>query len=413
MSAGRSPLSDPTTEAARLLCRLALIILMILTPTAELVLHSAIYVLLPVGAGVLVIAGWLTGGARGRRDLAAVLITPIGLAGLFLISWTGLSLIWTAFPAEAGARFGRTFGTGLVVLLAIAFLPERTKASNLYLLPIGVALTAAATAFLIAFGPPSFWSGGSPDYALAQRCLMSVCVLLWPALGALALRERWIMAAGLAFVVAVAAFTAFEQVALISVAMGAVTYAIAMTRASATAQVAAFGAAALLLLAPILALFALPVAALAHLPDSGPTLVAADVITAYWPRLITGHGLDMVARAIELGALPVDTPRSILFTIWYELGLLGALSFAVLGALVFLAAGRAPAHVAPPLLAGLVAGFVIALSGAETTQLWWMTLAGLDAIAFALLFKGHPRAKRPLAPVTDEIDEETDQAVES
>ncbi|MGB6920531.1 MAG: hypothetical protein WBD92_05155, partial [Methylovirgula sp.] len=80
-----------------------------------------------------------------------------------------------------------------------------------------------------------------------------------------------------------------------------------------------------------------------------------------------------------------------------------------LGVRVFLAAGRTPPHVAPPLLAGLMAGLVIAVWGTETTQLWWMTLNGLDAIAFVLLYKTS-HAKRPAAPM---LEAEADQGDES
>ncbi len=410
MFAARPAFGDPAAEAARFLCRLALIILMILTPLAETAAHGVLYVLLPVGASVLVISGALSGGIRGREHFFDQLISPIGLTALFLAFWAALSLIWTPFSAEAAARFGKALGTGVVVLFAIAFLPEKTKASNLYLLPIGVGITAIVTALIILFGPQTFWKGADPDYTLAQRCIMSVSILLWPALGALALREHWITAAALAAVVTMAALTAFEPIALVAIAVGAVVYAIAMTQALRTAEVAAFAMVCVVLLAPIFALFALPVTALAHLPRNGSVFVFANVVATHWPRLITGHGLDFAARAIELGVLPPDAPRGILFTIWYELGLLGAVAFAILSACVFLAAGRAAPHAAPALIAGLVAGLVIALLGAETTQLWWITLSGLAAIAFALLLKGHPRAKRPPAPVNDE---ETDQALES
>jgi hypothetical protein len=401
MFAARTPFGDPAVEAARLLCRLALIILMILTPAAELFSNGALYVLLPVGASVLVISGWLSSGLRGCH-LGAVLLTPMGLAALFLAFWAGVSLAWTPFPAEAGARFGRALGTGLVVLFAIAFLPERTKAANLYLLPIGVAVTAIATSVLVTFGPQSFWQGVNPDATLAQRCLVSVTILLWPALGALALRERWLLAAGLAVAVTTAALTDFFEIALAAIALGCVVYTIAVTSTIRTAQVLAFAFAALVLLAPVFAFGAFLLADVAQVPHSGSAISVAAAVIEDWPRLITGHGLGMAQQAIDLGALPPDTPRSILFTIWYELGFLGAVALAILGGRVFIAAGRAPPHVAPPLLAGLVAGLVIALWGTETTQLWWMTLNGLDAIAFALLFNGHARAKRPLAPIFEE-----------
>jgi hypothetical protein len=409
MSAARPRLGDPAAEAGRFLCRLALIILMILTPAAELVSNGALYVLLPVGATVLVLSGWLSGGLR-ERHLGAAFLTPIGLAALFLAIWSGVSLVWTPFPAEAGARFARALGTGVVVLFAIVFLPERTKAPNLYLLPMGVALTAAATAVLVLFGPQSFWSGPNPDSTLAQRCLVSIALLLWPALGALALRERWLMATALALLVTAAALADFLQIALASVAIGAVVYTVAVTNARRIAGAAAFCFAALVLLAPVLALAAFMLVDWAQLPHSGSANVFAGLVIGQWPRLITGHGLGMAAQAIDLGALPPDAPRSILFTIWYELGLLGAVAFAVLGVSVFLAAGRTAPHVAPPLLAGLVAGLIIALWGTETTQLWWMTLNGLDAIAFALLFKGRQRAKRPPAPI---MQDDADQQFQS
>lgn len=355
--------------------------------------------LLPVGATILVISGWLSSGLR-ERHLGTALLTPIGLAALFLVVWSGLSLAWTPFPGEGGAQFGRALGTALVVFFAIAFLPERTRAANLYLLPMGLAVTAIATGLIVMFGPQSFRVGSNPDYTLAQRCLVSISILLWPALGALALRERWLIAACLALAVTGAALAAFLQIALVAVAMGAVVYTIAVANAPRTAGVAAFCFAALVLLAPILAVSAVLLADWAQLPHSAAAI--ADMVVAQWPRLITGHGLGTAAQAIEFGALPPDTPRSILFTIWYELGFLGAVAFAVLGARVFTAAGHAPPHVAPPLLAGLVAGLVIALWGTETTQLWWMSLNGLDAIAFALLFKAHPRFKRPPAAIFEE-----------
>ncbi len=404
----RPALDDPAAEATQLLCRLALIILMILTPAAELFSLGALYVLLPVGATILLIAGWLSSGHRDRH-LVTLLLGPIGIAALFLVFWAGLSLIWAPFPDEAAVRFVRGLGTGVVVLLACAFLPERTNASDLYLLPIGVAAAAIATAFLVLLGPQSFANGAHPDSTLAQRCLLSVTLLLWPALGALALRERWLFAAALAVIVSLAAFADFLQIALAALALGAVVYAIATTDAVRTSQVLAFVFAVLVLSAPIFSVAALLIADLAQLPHSGPILAFADVAVAQWPRLFTGHGLGMAAQAIELRILPADMPRSILFTIWYELGFLGAAAFAVLGVRIFLAAGRSPPHFAPPLLAGLVAGLVVALWGTETTQLWWMTLNGLDAIAFVLFYKT-PRGKRPAVPM---LEAETDREFES
>ena len=133
----RTPLGNPATDSARFLRRLAFIILMIFTAVAELVSHGLIYALFPIGAAVLIIAGLLAGGENAPRRILVALKSPIGIAVLFLAFWSALSLSWTAFPADAAARLGRTLMTAGISFLAILSLPQRTKISNIYLLPIG------------------------------------------------------------------------------------------------------------------------------------------------------------------------------------------------------------------------------------------------------------------------------------
>ncbi|MBI3275930.1 MAG: hypothetical protein HYZ60_08340, partial [Methylocystis sp.] len=61
-------------------------------------------------------------------------------------------------------------------------------------------------------------------------------------------------------------------------------------------------------------------------------------------------------------------------------------------------AGRTRPALAPFLLAGLATGFTISVLGPAAEQLWWLSLAGLDAIAFALVMKGQFRKRRPRVP---------------
>jgi hypothetical protein len=403
MLLGFRPVDDPAADAGRFLCRLALIILMIAIPCAEVGSRLAIYSLLPIGAAVLIIAGRLNGVSNVLPRLVKVFTTPLGLMALLLTLWTGLSLIWTPFPTEASGRFGKGLGTEVVVVLAIFYLPERTKASNLYLLPIGVALAAVATIVLSLSGLFDFRHGADPDATLAQRCAMSMVMLVFPALGALSLRERWRLAAALAVLVAAAALAAFVPVALAAFAVGALVYAAAFTAPARVAKICAYGFTALVLLAPAVAL-ALAYAAwfLPHAAFAEPLRISAEIAVREWPRLFTGHGIDMAARATEIGYLPAATPRSILFLVWYDLGILGVLAFAYLTAGTFLLLGRLSATYAPPLLGGLTAGWVIAICGAETTQIWWIALNGLNAIAFAIFVKAHMRRKRVTAATFDD-----------
>jgi len=402
----RTPLGDPAADAARFLRRIALALLFIVTPVAEAASHGLIYALFPIGAVILIIAGLLAEMTAAPRRFVAAFMNPIAIAALFLVFWAALSLIWTAFPGEATARLARTLMTAGIALLAIVALPERTKISNIYLLPIGVGLTAAVTFGLSLFGPEWFHIGPNPDQLLAQRCVLSLSILMWPAIGAAALRERFIMATALATLVAAATLAAFIQVGLAAFMVAAVVYVVAMTNPIGMARFMAIVCAVLLLCAPIFVASLLPASHLLHVQLGGPWAVFANLTIHEWPRFITGHGLDAVEHAIEIGLLPHNAPQSLIFTLWYELGIVGVFGFAVLLIAVLRAVADMPPYAAPAFLASLTAGLVIAFSGAETTQLWWMTLNAIGAIALAILIQAHPRSRRPLAPTFAEDDED-------
>ncbi len=73
-----------------------------------------------------------------------------------------------------------------------------------------------------------------------------------------------------------------------------------------------------------------------------------------------------------------------------------------------LAVRKLPAYAAPAFLALIAAGIVIAMLGAETAQLWWLTLNSIAAIAMAILAKAHPRSKRPRAPMAERTEDESE-----
>ena len=145
-----------------------------------------------------------------------------------------------------------------------------------------------------------------------------------------------------------------------------------------------------------------------HLPIGGSILVFSNLVVHEWPRFITGHGLAMVERGIDVGLLPANTPLSIVFMLWYELGVVGVAGFVFVLAASLLAARKMPAHAAPAFLALIAAGIVIAMLGAETAQLWWLTLNSIAAIAMAILVKAHPRSKRPRAPMAERTEDESE-----
>ena len=90
-------------------------------------------------------------------------------------------------------------------------------------------------------------------------------------------------------------------------------------------------------------------------------------------------------------------PRSVIFEVSYELGIIGAVSLAVLVYLAFHVTAKLPKPLTGFMQGALVCGSVIALSGLVTAQIWWITILSVVGILFALVAKGQYRTERPSA----------------
>ncbi len=393
-----SRLYDPAKDAARLLGWFGLTVLMIGAPVVGVVSRRALLVLLPVGLAILAAGYVLSVSHVGLRALRNAFATQIGLCGLFLGGWTVLSMAWTPFPEVALPRLAATAATVLAAAIIIAHLPERRARPYLYLLPVGVALTAVVTIGLALLGPASFRGGTEFDPSLLERSILTVTVLLWPAIAALAAFARWRIAAALAALVSACLLAADARIGMAVFAAAALTFAAGVGNAQRLGKVLAVAFAGLVVLAPLLPFALAPLAR--SVPPVGAGTVSAmtdwrDLVSSDLPRLLTGHGLDEARLGAAQGFLPPHTPRTILFEVWYDLGLLGAVALAALFAFGLRAAGEAASHVAPPLLGGVVATLAIAIFGVATAELWFVTLVSLQAIAFGLVARSS-RSSRPL-----------------
>lgn len=389
---------DHSKDAAVLLGWFGMTILMVVAPLVGVLSRRALFVLLPVGAGILGAAFLVSTSVNGLRALRMATITPLGYAVLFLSGWMGLSLLWTPFPGAAVPRYAATLSVGVIAALIIAYIPVRRARPTLYLLPAGLSVTGALTLGMTLFGPTSFRGGSEFDSSLLERSILTLVLLVWPALGALSMLSRWTLAMVLAAVVAIVIVVTSASIALATFALAAVTFAGAVTDPKRAASIAAWVFAGLILVAPALPFILAPLAAALH-PVGSSTVAAMadwrDLVSGDSLRLITGHGIDTARRGVVYGYLPPHTPRTILFEVWYELGILGAAALAAVFALGFAAAGKAAAPVAPALLAGIVATLTVATFGVATAQLWFVTMLGLVAVAYGLLCRSTPAMPRP------------------
>jgi hypothetical protein len=354
-------------------------------------------VLAPLAIVLLALAAALDGGSRlSAGRLRQILLSPGGIAGFLMLFWATLSLIWTPFVSEASERLLNIVGMLLMAVVGYLALPDRMRSANLYILPVGIALTGLAAIAMGWRGAP----GTDPDGQSLERGLVVLVLFLWPALTWLHSRGRNIEAVILALVVAIASLLAPNALPLQGLAVGALVFALTAIAPSLGPLVTAGLMAGLLLCGPVIPFIMKPL--MANLLGPGSTITAGldvwrTIVLSEPARLITGHGLETALRGRFVGLLAANAPSTFLFEIWYELGLIGA----VAGAAVLYASVTGAVGDRPLLIPGIMATFATAYAfgclGVGTAQAWWFTALIVVVLIFVAIERGQFRTKRPKA----------------
>ncbi|MBX9758425.1 MAG: hypothetical protein K2Y29_06575 [Beijerinckiaceae bacterium] len=396
----RRQIDDPAAGAAEFMMRLGIAVIMIAGPIGSLFSRRLMVALLPVGAA-LMIASALIAPRRGMlRPLQDALLSPLGFAALALMLWMGASILWTPFPAIAAERYFKLLGMMFMVTLAIAILPMHVRTPNLNLLPIGLGAACVGLLALVPTGLIDTRILEGPEPGAIERVAISASVLLWPALGALAVRDRWVSAGVLAVVATAAILLVRTPPSFGGLAMGAIVCAFGLAGGRRFAQILAIAFVVLLVAAPALAILAqrfAPAAGIENLPLMRSFTVWAGMIGEQGLRTFTGYGFDAAARGYLTGYVPFGAPRGAIFQMWFDVGAFGAVLAALLVARVVSAAGAATPPASGFLLATLISIISIGAFSAIGLQLWWLTVVGVAALASALLLKGQYRTARPSA----------------
>ncbi len=381
--------------AGQVLLRLGIALFTIAVPIGTVFSRRLLFVLVPVSAALIIVGGILlpNGGDVILRHLRKAVARPIILVGALLLVWAALSFIWTPFPELASERFLKSVGTILVATIAIASMPDRMKAANGNLLPIGIGLAGLAALAAGLINPAAF-SSVDGDSSLFQRAISGLLVMGWPALAVLATRQRANIAIALGAVLVFATVLAAIPVTLIALLLSALVFVAAMKKPQTTGKALGLSGGLLMLIAPALALALQPLLTGVDFNGIGPTFNHwAEIVRSEGPKLLTGHGFDTALRAMAAGILPMQAPRGILFEVWYELGAVGAIGSGILIWLTSLAAARMGA-LAPYLLASLCAVLVLSIAGTSIAQLWWTTQLASGALAVALVMRVQPARGR-------------------
>jgi hypothetical protein len=380
--------NDPAADAAKLLFVVAFVVLFVGVPLAAPISRQAIYSLLPIGAVLTLVAASLSHETNGIEVASTRLRSLTAFVGLCLVLWAALSIIWTPFPGEAGVRVVKGIVTALLVISAASILASRSVGPDALILPCGLAAAACAVVLVSLLGAPGAAQLEPDGTTTLDRAAIALVLLVWPAVAVLTLRGLPAAAGALAAAIAIAVFAARLPVGILALGAGALVYGAARLRRGRTRSALGIFFAALILFCPLIPL-AVKFLGSNVLPDFLlPLKIWGDVIAADGARIFTGHGLDTATRGIAYGYLPPRTPHSLLLEIWYELGIVGAAIAALFTYRIFMALGRAPRAIAPYLLAGFTTGLTVTILGLGTAQVWWLTLVGLDVLAFAVTAKG-------------------------
>ena len=394
----RAPSIDPTRDAAALLRRLGFAVLVLVLPLVALFSRRGVVLFLPIGVALLVIASVLDGGLRPLKVSADRLSGSAGvLAAIFGFGWAVLSLLWSPAVALSADRLLSLSGSLALGLAAYLALPDRMRAANLYLIPVGAALAAVAVVVTtLAF--PGAGNAESDGRNLA-RGLTVIALLTWPSIAWLRSRNRDMGAIALVFAIALATLVGPDPAISSAFAAGALAYVVVALAPSTGILLARIILPGIVILAPLLPVLLAPVASL--VPDDGAFAGALGawrtLVFAEPARLITGHGFGSFLLARIADALPPGTPDTPLVQVWYDLGAVGALAIAASIWAGLRGAATSYAALLPGVVGAFTAAFSLACAGVGSGQAWWPASLVVLVIAFVAAQRGQFRTRRPRA----------------
>jgi exopolysaccharide production protein ExoQ len=351
----------------------------------------------PIATALLILAAALDGHLpRAFARFGTILRSRQAIAFVLLVAWCGLTLVWTPRTGDAAARLTEFV---LIVALfagAIAGMRDRTRRSDVNLIPIGTGIAAILLALeCLPHSPLSGFGDPVEGRIETQRAAVLVALLVWPAIASLTVQSRPWLAGLLAIVTLAALWLVRDLVVLAAFLAGGVAFGLGLWRPRSGTVGVGGALLAMLLLAPFIGWLMARYGGFL-LPRAGDELVSVwrDVTYSLPSRLVQGFGFDS-SGALErgVGGTLLGTPRNAALQIWLELGLVGVtLSAATLYFAIF-AVERVDDKARAATLAVCATAAVIMFAGPAAWQNWWTTELGLTAIILAFLSRRSSRER--------------------
>lgn len=376
--------------------------------------RRAIFLFFPIGVALIVFASPFQKSTQ-TNHLKSVFLSNATFTLAFVILWAAFSLAWTPSFEEAALKLAKFSGTVFLLALVLSLILSSVRPPDVYIIPISLAICALMTAGEFAYrfmsaggaGEDAMFAdfsgkGGDVEDSFVIRSTLTLAILVWPGLKTLLLRERRLLAGLFATLVAIVMLIANNPFIYASLVAGILILTLALDNTKRAALWLGGAGALVFFAAPFLCLGLRYVTAhhyLTLLPMiksfATPLYAWADIIKIAPVRLITGYGLDASVSALQPRAgEAIIAPKSFIFEIWFELGVLGALGVTTLIVLSAMTISRLHERVAPFALANYACVLVLIFSGIVTTQLWWVTLLCLNLIIIKAVIRGQRRSGR-------------------
>lgn len=380
---------DPAQDAAELLSRLGYLSMFIGIPLGAAFSRRTIFLAFPIAIALMFGAALLILSRQSRKNLFQFDMTALFASASFLLLWSAVSLLWTPSWNENFSLLLRVFFTVGFSLATCRALAPQTRTANIYVLSVGLLL--ALLAALIMIGRKA--ADGSVIFDI--RAGVTFAVLAWPATAALAVRKHVGWAGALAILVAMTLMLVGQTMSFIILAVGALVFSASLSSRQMVGRWLGLGFGTLILLAPLMPIIlSFFVSDVGEDPFSQSLALVKQVGVSDGARLITGRGFGASGRSLLADPFPL-TAHSLLFEIWFDLGALGALTMAALIHRAFVAAAGISSAIGPFVVAGLTCVVLFAIFGQGYAQIWWVTLLGINAIAFRSVMNGQPQRHRP------------------
>lgn len=326
------------------------------------------------------------------RQGAAFALNPFSLpfwalSILVLLIYAGASSLWAVDPEFAADQAIKMILSFVVVVVILRLMPPLDEDRLRYTAPFGIAL--AATILIIELATPGilrpYIYGGNPAYL--NRSMVTVSLLMWPALALTSGRFATAQKLGLVALVAASVVVSSSLSSVLALAAGLLVMALAFV----STRLAAIGVVAV----TAVAFVAMPMTAklMSDLAVETGVDLMVDMSTerrleiweafsrAALERPIFGWGLE-ASRYFGIRDLPgvdwtigpVHHPHNPILQIWVELGAIGVMLTGVAMIGMILAIGHMPASRRPYAYGAATATLAISTVSHGAWQSWWICL---------------------------------------